>query len=178
MNVTGICILHNIIRSVQNMKMKSMERYAKRLAEMILRPGFVFLMLMIVTAVFASSADSYVKETKSERQKAIYAIQELIKQDMAKCARTGVKMQYAGANVKEKLLPDLKTHLYSLSCLVKAQEDAFGIMHTPVSGHFINKTINALTMYEKDLGEGKPSEKSRQALIECLNAIDEILKGV
>ena len=157
--------------------MNQREKNANRKAETILLKGFAFFVIAAILVAFAGSASAYVKRTKEHEKNAMKSIYSMMEIEMSKCALIGKKMQYAGADIKNELLPALKTHLYSLSRLNQACEDAFGIMHTPVGGHFMNKTTSALNRLEKDMASGYDFMDSLAALTSCLGELDKILKA-
>ena len=159
------------------MKNNDKIKCVKTKAAVFLRSGFALFIVLVLITIFTGTALAYVKRAKVNERKVRNSMYKMMEIDMAKCAQIGVRMQYAGADFENELLPILKRHLYSLSRLNEACEDAFGIIYTPVSGHFINRIQTAVEIVERDLSAGYSTEKSECALCVCLTELGDILKA-
>lgn len=158
------------------MKYPSNLKNAKSKAERFFRSGFAFLVFICLSVAFIAFFFQFVQNSKANEAKAIEGICQAMETDMAKCNQIGRKMQYAGAEIKDELLPELKVYLYSLSALSDAFYSSFENADAPVSRQFLSKVMIAAAHLEQDYNSGYPAQNSEQALIECLNEFAYLLK--
>lgn len=158
------------------MKIHPKKRNAENRPDAVILKGTAFLVILAMIVLLTGAGSAYVQKNKAHERKCLESLYKRMEIEMAKCAQIGVRMNYAGAELKGELMPMLDVHLYALSNLNQALEDSFGIMYSPLGGHFINKTMNALALLRRDLDAGYPAEKSLYALTECLREMGEILK--
>ncbi|MBE5792777.1 MAG: hypothetical protein IJN21_00220 [Clostridia bacterium] len=160
------------------MKYEKMIQNARSMAERFFRSGFAFLVMMVGIVIIIACFSNYVKTAKANETKAKYGICQAIEADMAKCEQIGRKMQYAGADIKDELLPELEIYLYSLSAMSQAFCESFGETDAPVNIQFLSKVAGAVERLQRDYSCGYPASKSEEALFGCLNEFGALLKKV
>lgn len=160
------------------MKYKSKIQNAKSKAEEFVRSGFAFVVLAMTFIILISALLHLAKMNQINQEKARSGILMAIQTDMAKCEQIGRKMQYAGANIRGELLPELKLYLYSLNHLQKAFSDSFGEDGSPIQAQFLSKVKNAVERLEYDYNAGYSAQKSEKALFECLNEFGNLLRAI
>lgn len=159
------------------MKHRVMIQNARSKADRFFRSGFAFVVVLAFFIGTAGYAVHFVNTAKQKEEKAKAGFFEMIEIEMAKCARIGVKMQYAGAQIEEKLLPELKTYLYSLDCMMNAFQSSFGDAASPLKRHYLSKTITSAERLEMHYRSGYPAKDAEDALCHCLDEFSIILKN-
>ncbi len=157
------------------MKNNANKGNARLSADRVFRPAAAFLVLTALIVVFASRSVRFREEAKSGEIRAKKGIFRLMETNMAKCAQIGVKMQYAGADLKDDLLPRLDTYLYALEGLTQAFYESFGEETSVLPKQFLSKVVSAKGRLERDLSQGDYIEDSKKALVLCLDEFSEIL---
>ncbi len=158
------------------MKYAGIIKNARSKAESFFRSGFAFLFALAIILVLTVTAVRYVNQTRQNEIRARRGIYRMMETDMAKCAQIGVKMQYAGANIEDELLPELEIYLYSLKNMTDAFNASFGEEYSPVRSQFLSKVEGACERLNRDLKSGYSTETSQKALQMCLNEFSEILE--
>lgn len=159
------------------MKYLSYLKNAGQKAERFFRSRLAFLVFTGVLLICIVSAVRFVNTSRENEIRARRGIYLMMESDMEKCVQIGVKMQYAGANIEGKLLPELKTYLYSLKNMSDAFNISFGEEYAPVQAQFLSKVESACERLSRDLKNGYPADASQKALVHCLNEFSKILDG-
>lgn len=152
------------------------KKNAKPKGEGVFSLGFAFLVMISVIVVLSSTTLKAVYTAKTYDERARRGIYEAMEEEMSKCARIGVKMEYAGADIEKTLLPELKVYLYSLSAMTRAFSEAFGEEKLPVRMQYISKISGAAERLSRDYSAGYPAKEAEKALCECLKELGEILE--
>ena len=157
------------------MKYMTILQNARSKAERIFRSGFAFAFLVFVFLILVSFCLRKWNLMNETALKAQLGIHRAIQSDMAKCAQLGRRMQYAGANIQDELLPELKVYLYSLSNLTNAFYESFPEAEAPVQIQFLSKVSGAAQRLERDYCAGYPAESSEKALFRFLDEFSVLL---
>lgn len=160
------------------MKYTMKKKNARSKTEMFFRSDFAFIIMMLILIVLSAEDLRNSKALKAYENDAKCGWIEVMETEMSKCAQIGVKMQYAGADIEKKLLPELKLHLYCLNNLTDAFCTSFGENASPVAFHFLSKVNNACERLQMDYKSGYTADESEKALANCLMEFHEILKAL
>ncbi|MBR3928719.1 MAG: hypothetical protein IKJ65_06945 [Clostridia bacterium] len=154
---------------------KNFLKNARSAADRFFRSGFAFLAFLALFFVIFASLARFVNMAKHNEIQLKRGLYRMMETDMSKCAQIGVKMQYAGADYEEELLPMLDIYLYSLNSVTQAFCESFGENTSPVRRQFLSKVENAKERFERDLNAGYPYDESKKSLEMYLNEFSEIL---
>lgn len=157
------------------MKYRGFLQNARSKAERFFRSGFAFLVIMMMIVVMIGFVSNSMKTAKTNEYKARQVLCQAMETEMAKCQQIGRRMQYAGANIKDELLPELKIYLYSLHSMSDAFFGSYGEADAPVNQRFLSELSGAVERLERDYSCGYPAQTSEKALLECLNEFGSLL---
>ena len=137
------------------------------------RTCVLLILAILLTAVFSTACVSG-GETRARIDNARRSISAALMSDLNRCARIGLKMTYAGADIRNTLLPELKMRFFAVEKMNQALRDGFGEAFTPVSEQLIYRIGNAITRLEDAYRSGSDAgaaEASLAAQVMELNAV-------
>ena len=140
------------------------------------RTWILLIAAMITTAILASACVSN-DETQARIDNARRTISGALMSDLNSCVRIGHKMTYAGADIRNSLLPELKMRFFAVEKMNLALKDGFGEAYMPVSAQLIYRIGNAITQLEDAYRTGKDAKDAEEALSSQVLELNSVLRN-
>jgi len=135
------------------------------------------VLLIIVFVFIFPSALRNANEKNREIDGSRAAIGESMILQMDRLSAIGVRMQYAGADIKNDMLPQIRLYCHSLGILNNICYKSFGEKYTPIDMGFINHLSNAVNELEACYHRGENAASCEKTLAEYLLKLDDIMNA-
>ena len=131
---------------------------------------------ILLTAVFSTACVSG-SESEARIVNARRSISAALMSDLNRCARIGLKMTYAGADIRNSLLPELKMRFFAVEKMNLALREGFGEAFTPVSEQQLHRIGNAIAQLENAYRAGDDTRAAEASLAAQLLELNAVLQS-
>lgn len=141
------------------------------------RRTYLILIAVIVITAVLTTACNFGNEARAQADNARRSISSALMTSLNRCARIGLKMTYAGADIKNALLPDLKMCFFAVENMNQALKDGFGDAYMPVSEQLIHRIGNDIACLEDAYRSGDDARGAEESLALHVLELNSVLKS-